>query len=173
MGDWGDSALSFIKLSPRWLTPLALAAGVVLFGPSALIRTLGLDAVLNTYRGWIGAAFVVIVSLLAVAGLDWAWQRARVARQRTIRERESEAALIAKLEGISQREADIIRHLMSHDIAHLQETAYVTRLQRDGMIRPVTHYEYELTPAVRVLLERDPDCATILASVRASAQTGE
>lgn len=61
--DWGK-ALDAIKLSPKYLLPIALATGFLLFGSSQQISKLGLDSFASLYRPWIGLVFLLSIVLL-------------------------------------------------------------------------------------------------------------
>jgi hypothetical protein len=85
--DWGKSALEFIKLSPRWLAPLALATGALVLAPMPILQALGLDAFVGTYRGWIGLAFFLVASLLLVGVVSWVWTSITTTVGRRLRRR--------------------------------------------------------------------------------------
>jgi hypothetical protein len=56
--------VEWIKLSPRHYIAVSLASGALLFLPPRAIQTLGLDQFRTTYRGWIGAVFILSSALL-------------------------------------------------------------------------------------------------------------
>ncbi|MGE3172688.1 MAG: super-infection exclusion protein B [Planctomycetota bacterium] len=56
--------LDVLKLSATPALAVAFACGVLLFGGDALTATLGMTEVMPTIRPWVGAGFVVAVTLL-------------------------------------------------------------------------------------------------------------
>jgi hypothetical protein len=157
--DWVKSATDFIKLSPRWLAPLALVAAVALFSPPRWIALLGLDTLVSSYRGWIGAAFLLLVALLLAAAAESIWTRLSRSWAKSSAEKKAELELIDRLGRLADSEVQIVRFLLVQDIAHLPDTGYVTRLRHTGIIRRVTADEFELAPAVKELLVNHPDYA--------------
>jgi hypothetical protein len=68
-----EELLDGLKLSSKYLSPVAVAAGVLLFGPASLLGKLGVSSVVVTYRGWIGVVFLVSASILAVRAVLGVW----------------------------------------------------------------------------------------------------
>src|SRR5690625_1436663 len=58
-------------LKPPLLIALVGVSGLLLFGPSQLVRTLGLAALLEKYRPLIGIIFLVATALTAIAGFTY------------------------------------------------------------------------------------------------------
>ena len=65
--------LEGIKLSPKYLLPIALASGFLLFGPPNYIAVLGLDAFVFSYRTWIGLILLLSSTLLLSHLLYGSW----------------------------------------------------------------------------------------------------
>ena len=61
--------LDWIKLSPRYLLPIALFTGFVLFAPPEWLATFGLTTVVEGYRWIFGLAFLLSAVLLVSSGL--------------------------------------------------------------------------------------------------------
>ena len=78
----------WIKLKPRHLFGVALAAGVLLFIRDDLAAELGLLELRNNYKGWIGAAFVASSVLYVTYGLsnagNWTLLKVRQWRNRRV-----------------------------------------------------------------------------------------
>lgn len=55
-----------LKLPPRIILGIVIFLGLILLGPDALIAQIGLIELRDQLRPWIGAAFVLAVSLLSV-----------------------------------------------------------------------------------------------------------
>lgn len=66
MADYLKSALDFIKLAPRYLIAIGVAAAFLLFGSEEFLTRLGLKQFTEDYRAWLGLAFVSTISLFAV-----------------------------------------------------------------------------------------------------------
>lgn len=58
-----------LKLPAKTLLALCIAAGLLLFPPDNFLKTLGLDALVNANRPYIGTLFVVTLCLLTVSVL--------------------------------------------------------------------------------------------------------
>lgn len=67
--------LEWIKLSPRYLLPIAIFTGFVLFAPSEWLDIFGLTDVVERYRPYFGLLFllatVLLISSSVMAGYDW------------------------------------------------------------------------------------------------------
>ena len=75
--------VDWIKLSPRYLLPIVLFTGFVLFAPTGMLDTFGLTELLNRYRPDFGLVFLLSLALfltgLVVGALDLInkWRRQR------------------------------------------------------------------------------------------------
>lgn len=56
----------WLKLKPRYLVALALICGILLLSPERFVTFLGLQGIVASYRGWIGATFIISNILLLV-----------------------------------------------------------------------------------------------------------
>ncbi len=67
--------LDWIKLSPRYLLPIALFTGFALFAPSRWLEAFGLVDWIGRYRAFFGLAFLASTVLLLSSGImviyDW------------------------------------------------------------------------------------------------------
>ncbi len=68
--------LDWIKLSPRYLLPISIFTGIVLFGPSWLLDTLGMAGVVANYRFYFGLVFLLSTVLLVSSGLVVGFEQA-------------------------------------------------------------------------------------------------
>jgi len=91
LGGLGEALNAFRKLTPVPLLAVGFAATVILFSPDPLAGILGIDQFRNSYRFWIGMAFVVSWCYLAAHSIWWgigkfnAWNQKR--RNKRIREK--------------------------------------------------------------------------------------
>ncbi len=61
----------WIKLSPKYLFSISLVTGFLLFAPTDILQSFGLDAFVPKYRGWIGGVFLASgVLFIVIGGLD-------------------------------------------------------------------------------------------------------
>jgi hypothetical protein len=84
--------VDWIKLSPRYLLPLSLFTGFVIFAPHNLLVRFGLGDLLSEYRFYFGLGFLLTTTLLLTAGLtaiyEWTMQgRRQRAALKNMRER--------------------------------------------------------------------------------------
>lgn len=103
---------SFKKVAPVPLLAISFAAGIILFSPLALARTLGIDEFRETYRGWIGGAFVLSLSYLT-AHFVW-WLRSIIIGRR------------------KRDQAEKTRHQYLHDLT-AEEKGYLAPFVFDGV----------------------------------------
>jgi hypothetical protein len=63
--DW-SKLIDWIKLSPKYLLPIILVSGILIFAPTSFLAILGLDTFIILARPWIGIIFLLSSSLLIV-----------------------------------------------------------------------------------------------------------
>jgi len=56
--------LDWIKLSPKYLLPIVIVSGFLIFSNGNILNIFGLFIIVNQYRGWIGIIFLVTIALL-------------------------------------------------------------------------------------------------------------
>ena len=65
MPDFSLSKLTeWLKLKPRYLFSLSLVSGFLIFSPENWLLGLGLDSLVQSYKGWIGGVFLISIVLL-------------------------------------------------------------------------------------------------------------
>ena len=101
----------WLKLKPRHLFGLVLAAGILLFSPAALLERLGMTELLMHYRGWIGVVFVASAAVWLAHGLAPA-ARSVVAWLQEVRQMRTRRATLKHL---SPQERAILRRFMDGD----------------------------------------------------------
>ena len=69
MASESNSLVDWVKLTPRYLFPLLLAASLIIFLPESLVQKIGLRETWSNPRFWIGLAFVLASSLLITHGI--------------------------------------------------------------------------------------------------------
>lgn len=75
MPDWLKPVLEWLKESPRYILPILLASGVILFLPVNLLEPIGLDTLRKEAKPYLGFAFVLSMCVLlgrAIASIaEW------------------------------------------------------------------------------------------------------
>lgn len=69
MTEWLKHALEWLKTSPRYFFPVAVASAAVLFLPEGAIKPLGLTQVRIDYQAYFGAAFLLSFCIIVCDGL--------------------------------------------------------------------------------------------------------
>jgi len=64
-----SNLIEWFKTTPRYLFAATLVSGTALFLPNDMVNELGLTALRNLYRPWLGGVFLVAGGLLAAHGL--------------------------------------------------------------------------------------------------------
>ena len=97
--------VEWIKLSPRYLLPIFLLTGFLLFAPKGWLGVFGLVGLLEDYRPWFGAAFLLSGALLLSAAITPAWEMVKRKRAESgvLRERQE------RLHHLSEPEKEILR----------------------------------------------------------------
>jgi hypothetical protein len=105
MTDYLKSALELLKLAPRYLIAIGIAAAFLLFGSDQFLTSLGLKKFTEDYRAWLGLAFVSTVSLFVIylAGEVISYFG------RKIRKRKLRTNLEERLQKMTEDEKQIIR----------------------------------------------------------------
>jgi len=100
---WPDIP-AWLKVSTPHFAALAVAAGVLLFGPATLIAALGVTEFLASYRMWVGVVFLVALLIVLARFFERAGRRiARWWRTRRSLKRWKE-----RLENLSPAEATVL-----------------------------------------------------------------
>jgi len=97
--------LDAMKLAPRYLAAIGIFAGLLLFTPSGIANTLGIQNLAQNYRQWIGLAFLASITLLAV---NWSVQIGGIVRNRS-RLQKSKQQITKKLHSLTEDEKQILR----------------------------------------------------------------
>ena len=136
--------LDAIKLSPKYLIPIFLASGFLLFSPPQYSETLGLDKLIILYRSWIGLVFLLSSTLLFSHAISqiWSWVTKKYgAKKRLI-------SLKKRLGNLTVEEKKILNAYISNQtrtqVLDL-ENGIVNGLIQEGII-------YRVSPIVRVTL---------------------
>ncbi len=107
--------LDWIKLSPRYLVPIALFTGFVLFASTEILEFFGLTGFVARYRPYFGLVFllsaVLLLSGAAMAVYDCVkgWRREAQQRQQ----------LRQQLRNLSRPEKEVLREFVRNDTTTL------------------------------------------------------
>ena len=79
--------VEWIKLSPKYLFPILIVLGFVLFAPADILDVFGLSSIVSQYRPYLGAAFLVTAALLLanMLGAWYGWIKRRYVRSKNIK----------------------------------------------------------------------------------------
>ena len=105
MVDYLKSALEFLKLAPRYLISIGVAAAFLLFGNEDFLARLGLKKFTEDYRAWLGLTFVSTVSLFAiyVAGEIVAFIGRKIKKRKVVER------IAQRLQNMTEDEKQILR----------------------------------------------------------------
>ncbi len=97
--------LDWIKLSPRYLVPIFLFTGFVLFAPPGILDRFGLTQAATTYRLYFGVAFLLSTFLLLTSALATGYDALSGWRKQRRRTRDMQQTL----HRLSEPEKEILR----------------------------------------------------------------
>jgi len=85
--DTAKSLIDWIKLSPRYLLPVCIFCGFVVFAPPRLLSIFGLTGIVSSYRPWFGLAFLLSAALVVSSAVFALYERLKERRLgKTVRE---------------------------------------------------------------------------------------
>ena len=95
----------WLKLSPKYLFPISLATGFLVFAPVNLLELFGLVAFVSQYKPYIGVAFLLSASLLLSSWLTGlgGWVLDRVRESKALRSGKK------RLHNLTEEEQKILR----------------------------------------------------------------
>lgn len=104
--DWIGKVIDWIKLSPKYLLPISLASGFIIFAKSEWLQLLGLAELRAKYVPWIGGIFLLsTVLLLSHAVITFSsWVRKRVSMKRALKRAKQ------RLHNLTGEEREILRN---------------------------------------------------------------
>jgi hypothetical protein len=133
MADYIKSALELLKLAPRYLIAIGIAAAFLLFGSDQFLTRLGLKKFTEDYRVWLGLAFVSTVSLFViyVAGEVVAFFRRKIGKRMFMKR------VIERLNRMTEDEKQILRYYFAKNTRSnvlRMDDGVVQGLVADGII---------------------------------------
>lgn len=154
--------LDWLKLSPRYLIPIALVTGFAIFSSDTILNTFGITSLVNTYRGYIGAVFIISFVLAFTEGALLVY--------RPIAAMRAKAKAAKKLEDFLQKLTHDEKRILRQYIDRQKKTAYfdiedgvVGGLEDHGIIYKSTNvgradrWAYNIVPDVWDYLQKHPD----------------
>jgi len=155
--------VDWIKLSPRHYFAVLLASGALLFLPDGALGVLGLVQLRTTYRGWIGAVFILSAALLlshplaAWGGRIRAWwskkEFVRVSRKRLLQLTPVEKGILRKF--IAENTRTQTLNFMDGVVTGLESAHIVYRASNVGTADG--DFAYNLQPWAWEQLRKTPD----------------
>ncbi len=107
--DLAKLALEFLKLAPRYLISVVLITGTLVFSPDSWLKHLGLHSFTETYRQWLGLAFLISITLSGVAAVAACsgWISTKLFKRRIRRH------VIRRLNSLTEDEKQILRYYIA------------------------------------------------------------
>ena len=65
------NVIDWVKLSPKYLIPISLVSGLLIFANEKLLNTFGLSLLVNNGRPWIAIIFLISTALIASNFIVW------------------------------------------------------------------------------------------------------
>ena len=103
--------IEWLKLKPRYLFAILLISGILIFSPETWLLKLGLEEIVESYRGWIGGIFLISGILLLTNVLVYL----SVPIQGTINDWRSLLVYSKKLITLSSAEKQILKKYIDKD----------------------------------------------------------
>lgn len=131
--------LDALKLSTRFVLPVALTLGVFLFAPDVFIGHIGLADLRKQHQSYLGAAFVLSSCILASRGIihGGAWARQKYRKHATLK------LARASLHHLTPEEQDILRRYLEGNTKTLLlsiDCGVVASLSKMRIINQSTRY---------------------------------
>jgi hypothetical protein len=129
IGEAAKLIIEVLKLAPRFIVALGIAAGLLLFATDAFLKRIGLSESIQKYRFVLGltlvisAALLVVYILLFVLGIIKRWWR----------KRNWEVRVIKRLQNLTEDEKQILRYFLAHNTR-----ATMLRFD-DGVVHGLAH----------------------------------
>ena len=113
---FGGAFQAVKSAGPRIFTAVAIAAGALIFLPSSMLNAMGLTSFVETYRGYIGLAFLISIVLLATDAVIWIWKQIKSHRNK----RKTEENRVRLIQSLTAEE----RQYLAPYILEGQNTCY-------------------------------------------------
>ncbi len=103
--------VEWIKLSPKYLLPISLVSGILLFAGEFLLEKFGLNLFVNNFRPWIGIVFLMATSLIFIDILYQvsSWLKSRYTNTRSQKKR------FERLQNLTPEEKDVLLSYLIHN----------------------------------------------------------
>jgi hypothetical protein len=87
--DWINKLPEWLKLSPRYLLPISLVSGFLLFANESILARFGYSEFVGNFRPWISVTFLITASLIVVDMLYQLvnWLKSGFANTRSLKKR--------------------------------------------------------------------------------------
>jgi transposase len=125
--------VDWIKLSPRYLLPIVLVTGFLLFASKDTLEIFGLAGLVSDYRSWLGLVFLLFAFLLVSAAITSGLSLA----YRWIKQKRKNAAFLRRgrerLRHLSEPEKEILRRYIEGQT----RTQYLA--MSDGVVNGLVH----------------------------------
>lgn len=160
--DWIGKVTDWIKLSPKYLLPISLATGFIIFAKPEWLQLLGLTDLRAKYLSWIGAIFLLsTVLLLSHTAITFSsWVRKRFHMKRALKGAKE------RLHNLTAEEREILRNYIGNgtrtqelDIASgvVNELENDFIIYRSSNIGHLSGWAYNIQPWAWDYLNKHPE----------------
>ena len=154
--------IEWVKLSPRYLFPIAISSGILLFSGETIIETLGLAEITNSYRSIIGIIFLLSFALVVASwGLSLgniiknAWLRNR--KFRNLKKRISDLTLEEKDVLLGYIQNQTRTQYLSIENGVVIELESLGIIYRSSNIGDIESWSYNIQPWAWKYLNEHPE----------------
>jgi hypothetical protein len=174
--DWIGKVTDWIKLSPKYLLPISLATGFIVFAKAEWLQPLGLIDLRVKYLPWIGAIFLLsTVLLLSHATFKFfSWARFRISMKRGLKGAKE------RLHNLTAEEREILRgyigngtktQLLDIQSGVVNELEEVFIIYRSSNIGHLSEWSYNIQPWAWDYLNKNLELLFSSEEVRALKET--
>ena len=168
----------WLKLSPRYLLPISLVTGFMLFASSDTLNTFGLNQFVGQYRPYLGIVFLISAVLLLVNWSINGYERSKNKWHQTTRRKAAQK----RLHRLTPPEKRILNGFIGHETRSQYlsiESGIVNGLEAEGIIYRASaigrldEWAYNIQPWAWEELNKNPDLLEPVLSERAAAIEAE
>jgi hypothetical protein len=160
--DWINKLIDSIKLSPKYLLPISIATGFIIFAKAEWLQSLGLNDLKARYLPWIGGIFLLstALSLSHIIIGFYSWSRKRFRMWRAIKNGK------VRLHNLTEDERDILKHyvgngtktqyldIQSGVVSEIENNFIIYRSSNIGHLQ---EWSYNIQPWAWDYLNKHPD----------------
>ena len=160
--DWIGKVTDWIKLSPKYLLPISIASGFIIFAKLEWLQLFGLAELRAKYLPWIGSIFLLSTVLLLSHGVLTfsSWFKKRASMKRALKRAKQ------RLHNLTGEEREILRNYigngtktqyldMQSGVVHEMENDFI--IYRSSNIGQLQEWSYNIQPWAWYYLNEHPE----------------